>query len=185
MIDWSFCILLSISRPLLPRFLFIESAESAIICNSWRTKFGITSIPSRKDVSQISAILPSIITLVSSILYAMFFSLSDDFTGKIISSRAISSFRMTKNIITAKPVTWYIKGLITSTYFTTASEVTVEKAMFKRWAKPRPIKSPMAAASKSRGDTECEPYSMMMIIIRAISAATTEAMSAAERETLI
>jgi len=55
------------SKPLLPLFLFKLSDESAICLNSLRTNSGIIKDPSIKPVLQISAILPSIITLVSSI----------------------------------------------------------------------------------------------------------------------
>ena len=61
----SFWIILSISRPLLPLTLFKSSEESAICCNSFKTNLGIISLPSTKPVLHISAILPSIITLVS------------------------------------------------------------------------------------------------------------------------
>src|ERR1022692_4565828 len=56
------------SRPRRPRLRFMESAESATSCNSRRTNWGITSTPSRKPVSAISAMRPSMITLVSKIL---------------------------------------------------------------------------------------------------------------------
>ena len=55
----------SISRPLLPRLRFSSSDESAICWSSCRTKRGTTSFPSKKRVSQIAEILPSIMTLVS------------------------------------------------------------------------------------------------------------------------
>ena len=45
-----------------------ESAESATNCSSRNTNCGITSVPSKKPVSTISAIRPSMITLVSRIL---------------------------------------------------------------------------------------------------------------------
>ena len=57
----------NISRPLLPLTLFRSSEESAICCNSFKTNLGIISLPSINPVLQISAILPSIITLVSKI----------------------------------------------------------------------------------------------------------------------
>ena len=57
------------SRPLRPRTRFRESAESAMCCSSSSTNTGMRSVPSRKPVSQISAIRPSMMTLVSSSLY--------------------------------------------------------------------------------------------------------------------
>ena len=64
-----FCTRCSTSRPLRPRFLFIESEESATCCSSRSTNWGTTSVPSRKPVSQMSAMRPSMITDVSSTLY--------------------------------------------------------------------------------------------------------------------
>lgn len=55
------------SRPLLLLFLFKESEESEICLNSSNTKLGMTNGPSTNPVSQISNILPSIITDVSNI----------------------------------------------------------------------------------------------------------------------
>ena len=70
----SFCILFSISRPLLPRFRLSVSEESAICLSSSNTTSGITSGPSTNPVLQISAIRPSIITLVSKIFGNTMFS---------------------------------------------------------------------------------------------------------------
>ena len=61
----SFWIIFNISSPLLPLTLFRSSEESAICCNSSNTNFGTISLPSINPVLHISAILPSIITLVS------------------------------------------------------------------------------------------------------------------------
>ena len=57
------------SSPRRPRLRFIESAESATICNSWSTNCGTTSVPSRNPVSAMSAIRPSMMTLVSRIFW--------------------------------------------------------------------------------------------------------------------
>ena len=57
------------SRPRRPRLRFMESAESATSCSSLSTNCGITRVPSRKPVSQMSAIRPSMITLVSRMRY--------------------------------------------------------------------------------------------------------------------
>ena len=65
-IFWMRC---STSRPRRPRFRFSESEESATCWSSRRTNWGTTSVPSRKPVSQMSAIRPSMITEVSRILY--------------------------------------------------------------------------------------------------------------------
>ena len=63
------------SRPLLPLFLLRLSEESAICLSSTSTNSGITISPSMKPVFIMSAILPSIITLVSRILGAGLLSL--------------------------------------------------------------------------------------------------------------
>ena len=65
-IFWMRC---RMSSPRRPRFRFMESEESATCCSSRSTNWGTTSVPSRKPVSQISAMRPSMITEVSSILY--------------------------------------------------------------------------------------------------------------------
>ena len=65
-IFWIFC---RMSRPRRPRLRFSESEESATCCSSRSTNCGTTSVPSRKPVSQMSAMRPSMITEVSSILY--------------------------------------------------------------------------------------------------------------------
>ena len=57
------------SRPRRPRLRFSESEESATCCSSRSTNCGATSVPSRKPVSQMSAMRPSMITEVSRILY--------------------------------------------------------------------------------------------------------------------
>ena len=62
------CILCSISSPRRPRCLFDPSVESATTCSSLSTNSGTTIMPSIKPASAISAIRPSIITLVSSTL---------------------------------------------------------------------------------------------------------------------
>ena len=66
-IDTSFasCISFKISNPRRPRFRFIASAESEIICNSFKTKTGTTNGPSINPVAHSSLIRPSIITEVS------------------------------------------------------------------------------------------------------------------------
>ena len=56
------------SRPRRPRLRFIESAESATSCSSRRTNCGMTRMPSRNPVSAMSAMRPSMMTLVSRIL---------------------------------------------------------------------------------------------------------------------
>ena len=61
-IFWIFC---RMSRPRRPRLRLSESAESATSCSSFKTNCGMTSVPSRKPVSQTSAIRPSMMTLVS------------------------------------------------------------------------------------------------------------------------
>jgi hypothetical protein len=61
-IFWIFC---RMSSPRRPRLRFSESLESATSCSSLSTNCGMTSVPSRKPVSQMSAIRPSMITLVS------------------------------------------------------------------------------------------------------------------------
>ena len=48
-----------------PRVRFKRSAESAICCNSSSTNTGINNVPSINPLLQMSAIRPSIITLVS------------------------------------------------------------------------------------------------------------------------
>ncbi len=58
------------SRPRRPRLRFIESDESATSCSSFSTNCGTTSVPSTNPVSQMSAMRPSMITLVSSIAIA-------------------------------------------------------------------------------------------------------------------
>ena len=60
-----FCMRCRMSRPRRPRLRFRESEESATICSSRRTNWGIISVPSRNPVSQTSAIRPSMMTLVS------------------------------------------------------------------------------------------------------------------------
>src|ERR1017187_1008412 len=64
-IFWMRC---RISNPRRPRLRFMESAESATSCNSRSTNCGSTMTPSRKPVSAMSAMRPSIMTLVSRIL---------------------------------------------------------------------------------------------------------------------
>ena len=64
------------SRPRRPRLRFRESEESATCCSSRRTNWGTTRVPSRKPVSQMSAMRPSMITEVSRILYWCSFALS-------------------------------------------------------------------------------------------------------------
>ena len=61
-IFWIFC---RMSSPRRPRLRFIESEESATSCSSLSTNCGMTIVPSMKPVSQISAMRPSMITLVS------------------------------------------------------------------------------------------------------------------------
>src|SRR6266850_6418606 len=63
-----FLIRCRMSSPLRPRFRFRESWESAMYCSSLRTNCGTTRVPSRKPVSQTSAMRPSMMTLVSRIL---------------------------------------------------------------------------------------------------------------------
>src|ERR1019366_537933 len=63
-----FCTRARMSSPRRPRLRFMESAESATSCSSRSTNCGITSTPSRNPVSAISAMRPSMITLVSRIL---------------------------------------------------------------------------------------------------------------------
>src|ERR1022692_2102333 len=63
-IFWMRC---RMSSPRRPRLRFMESAESATSCSSRRTNWGITSTPSRKPVSAMSAMRPSMMTLVSRI----------------------------------------------------------------------------------------------------------------------
>ena len=65
-IFWMRC---STSSPRRPRLRFSESEESATCCSSRSTNCGTTSVPSRKPVSQMSAMRPSMITEVSSTLY--------------------------------------------------------------------------------------------------------------------
>ena len=65
-IFWMRC---RMSRPRRPRLRFIESEESATCCSSRSTNWGTTSVPSRKPVSQISAMRPSMMTEVSRTLY--------------------------------------------------------------------------------------------------------------------
>ena len=60
------CISFKISRPRRPRFRFVASAESEIICNSFNTKRGTIRGPSINPVLHSSLIRPSIITDVSS-----------------------------------------------------------------------------------------------------------------------
>ena len=60
-----FCIRLSMSRPRRPRLRLILSELSAMPCNSCSTKRGTISLVSMIPVSQISAIRPSMMTLVS------------------------------------------------------------------------------------------------------------------------
>ena len=74
-ISSSFWIEFSISRPLLPLTLFKSSDESAICCSSFNTNLGITNFPSINPVLHMSAILPSIITLVSKTLGGIFFTI--------------------------------------------------------------------------------------------------------------
>jgi uncharacterized protein YacL len=64
-IFWIFC---RMSRPRRPRLRLRVSAESATSWSSFRTNCGMTSVPSMKPVSQISATRPSMMTLVSRIL---------------------------------------------------------------------------------------------------------------------
>src|SRR6266498_1821459 len=65
-IFWTFC---RMSRPRRPRLRFRESEESATCCSSRRTNWGTTRVPSRKPVSQMSAMRPSMMTEVSRTLY--------------------------------------------------------------------------------------------------------------------
>ena len=65
-IFWIFC---RMSRPRRPRLRLSESDESATCCSSRSTNCGTTSVPSRKPVSQMSAMRPSMMTEVSSTLY--------------------------------------------------------------------------------------------------------------------
>ena len=51
--------------PRRPRCRLRLSAESAIYCNSLSTKRGISSVPTRNPVREISLIRPSMMTLVS------------------------------------------------------------------------------------------------------------------------
>ena len=83
-----------ISRPRLPRVLLSKSEESAMNCNSSNTKTGINKVPSIKPVLQISAILPSIITLVSSNLYHGVFN-----SVFILSTDELSSFLLASSLI--------------------------------------------------------------------------------------
>ncbi|OJT80103.1 hypothetical protein BM532_19860, partial [Clostridioides difficile] len=55
-------------------YSFKSSEESAICLSSSKTKAGIISFPSINPVLQISAILPSIITLVSNTFGGMAFT---------------------------------------------------------------------------------------------------------------
>ena len=64
-IFWIFC---RMSSPRRPRFRLSESAESATSWSSFSTNCGMSSVPSMNPVSQMSAIRPSMITLVSRIL---------------------------------------------------------------------------------------------------------------------
>ena len=61
----SFRSLFSISKPLRPRVRLRESLESAMCRSSSRTNLGMTIVPFTKPVLLISAILPSIMALVS------------------------------------------------------------------------------------------------------------------------
>jgi hypothetical protein len=62
----SFCNEDSTSMPRRPRWRRRLSGESAMYCSSASTKCGMSSEPGKKPVRAISAIRPSIITLVSS-----------------------------------------------------------------------------------------------------------------------
>ena len=82
----SFCSFESTSMPRRPRCRRKASGESAIYCSSLSTKWGINSVPDRKPVLAISAILPSMITLVSTRMLRPAPSLSKTSSGFSASS---------------------------------------------------------------------------------------------------